>query len=147
MKKINPSFVAKLSFVCFSSLLVIASLILYCQSMAVYDDGWGTDFSANEDLLIGLIVSAIIFTYSLVKLISKKDENSLVSTKYLSMSIATTLVSLFSFGKFFKTLAKCVSKGKDFIYNDYQAYLYLGFIACALAVYAVFKYLENKNSK
>ncbi len=146
MNKINFCKVTKISFVCFSALLVIFALVLFCQSIEVYNDGWGTDFSTNEDLLIGLIVSAIIFTYSLVKLISKKEESSLVSTKYLSMSIGATLVSLYSFGKFFKTLAKALSKGQEFVFADNQVYLYLGIVACALVVYAVFKYLDKKEA-
>ena len=56
---------AKIALVCFGGVLTLLALILFCQSFQVYDDGWGTDVSSNEDLLVGLIVSIIVLTYSI----------------------------------------------------------------------------------
>ncbi len=143
MNNKNYNLISKISFVCFSSLLLIFSLVLYALSFEVYNDGFGIDFSTNEDLLVGLLVSIIIFIYSLIKLISKKEEIYIINSKNISITISSFIISFYSFGKFFKYLAK---KGSNFIYVDYQVYLYLGFICLALAIYTIFKYL-NDNKK
>ena len=138
---------AKIALVCFGGVLTLFALILFCQSFQVYDDGWGTDVSSNEDLLVGLIVSIIVLTYSIINLVSKKTEDEIAFNKYISFSVASGLISLYSFGKFFKNLAKAISKGKEFVYADYQNYLYLGIVLLPLLIYSIFKVLEKKKKK
>ncbi len=135
----------KITLVCFAGILTIFALMLYCQSFSVENDGWGTDVSTNEDLLIGLLVSIIILTYSIINLVSKKTEEEIQFSKYVSFSVATGLISLYSFGKFFKVLGKTLSKGKEFVFTDYQTYLYLGIVLLPLLVYSIFKVLEKKK--
>ena len=93
---------AKITLVCFAGILTLLALILFCQSIEVYNDGWGTDVSSNEDLLVGLLVSIIVLTFSIINLVSKKSEEEIQFSKYLSFSVASGLISLYSFGKFFK---------------------------------------------
>ena len=137
---------SKITLVCFAGILTLFALILFCQSFQVYDDGWGTDISSNEDLLVGLLVSIIILSFSILNLVTKKSEEELAKNKYISFTVATGLISLYSFGKFFKALAKAISKGKEFVFADYQVYLFLGIVLLPLVVYSVFKFLEYKKS-
>jgi len=136
---------AKIALVCFAGILTLFALILFCQSIQVNDDGWGTDVSSNEDLLVGLLVSIIVLSYSILNLVTKKTEEEIAFNKYVCFTTATGLISLYSFGKFFKNLAKAISKGKDFVYADYQIYLYLGIVLIPLLIYSIFKVLEKKK--
>lgn len=143
MKKINYTKATPIALLCFASILLIVALVLFVQSFNVYDDGFGTSFSVDEDYLVLFIVSSIVFIYGLLNFLNKGNKESLATTKYLCISVASGLVSLYSFGKFFKQLAKL---GSEFVFQNYQIYLYFGLIGIALALYAILRFLEIKEN-
>lgn len=141
--KNNANFLKKILLIVVFAVLFITSLVMFIQSVALYDDGYGTDYSANTDFIVVMLVSVIFIAFSIYNLVSKKDK---YPAKILSLGVSFTLISFYSLGIFFKKLAKAISKGKEFGYIENQVYLYAGIIGLIVICAVVFDYFDHKNT-
>ncbi len=137
--KKNATMIKQILYVFLASVLVLTSLTVYILSIEAYEGG----FDANVDYLVIMIVSIIFLTYCIYSIV-KSDKNQIMP-RIITLALTSSIGGLYSLGVFFKALNKAIVKGKEFIYTDYQLYLYIGIVALTLTAIAVFQYLETKK--
>ena len=137
--KKNATMIKQILYVFLASVLVITSLSVYILSISVYEGG----FDANVDYLVIMIVSIIFLVYCIYAIV--KSEKDLTIPRIITLALTSAIGGLYTLGVFFKALNKAIVKGKEFIYTDYQLYLYIGIVALTLTAIAVFQYLETKK--
>ena len=137
----------KIFLVSASLISLVISLILYIKSYEFYSDEYGTDISFNEDYSVAVIVSLVIFGYLMYTLIKYiKKEEAVYFNDFIGLA-STAIVSFYSLGKFFKNLFKAIQKGKEFAFQSYQAYLFIGLVVLMIFIYFVIIVVENRLKK
>lgn len=137
----------------------ITFLVLYIKSYSAsgeysYEKYDGTlmyesDVYLNQNYAIGIILGIILLiygAYALYKVIKENKDTTLAL--FVSLSVASGIVGVYSFQVFFKELISCQVKGKDFKYLDFQMYLYMAllFIAIlAVSVVLLVRYIKKNN--
>lgn len=140
-------FIKDLFLVITTSLCVLFSLILYISSYSYYDDGFGYDNSFDKDNLILLVISLIIFAYSLYLLVINLKQIKPNKNIYYGTAFSVGLINFcYPLGIFFKKLTKAISNDYEFDYEAYSPYLYVSIIFLAFTLYIVFAYLNNKQN-
>ena len=134
----NSKLIKDILLIIISSLLCIFSLIFLIQSYSFYSDEWGTDISFDEDYVVTLVIGVAILVYSIVNLVAKSSSTK-KNCYYLSFGVASTLITFYPLGIFFKSLAKEVP------YLECQTYLYVGIIGLFFLGYVLMSYISEKK--
>lgn len=135
----NSELIKRFIIIAIASILLIISLVFYCQSYSVYDDGFGTDISFDMDYAVLLICSTALLIYGIYSVYAYKKNLSDRSAYYGSFGVISVIMMGYPLGTFFKAMAK----GKDFA--DNQGYLIVGIIGLAMVLYLAFSYLAEKR--
>lgn len=106
------------------------SLANFIMSYEFYQDEYGTDISFNEDTVVGMIIGLIVIAFSLIALFKNDKVQKELN---ITGALISAILCFYPLGVFFKALFKAISNNKEFIFADYQNYLFIGVIfLCAL---------------
>lgn len=124
-----PLSVTGLAIFCFSLASFIMSFVFY-QDKNDKGELLGNVVEFNEDTVVFMIIGLIVIVYSLVALF----KNAKVQKEFnITGALISAILCFYPLGVFFNALFKAISKGKEFIFGDYQNYLFMGVIfLCAL---------------
>jgi len=137
--KKNATTIKQILFVSLAAVLFLTSLTVYILSIEAYDGG----FDASMDYLVFMVLSLVFLIYTVYAII--KSDKDLTMARILTLGLCGAIGGLYSLGVFFRSLAKVLSKGNEFVFTDYQIYLYAGIVGLILTVIAFFQYLEAKK--
>lgn len=143
----NSELIKRALFVAFSVVLILISIVYFSLSFSLYDDGWGTDISFDQDAVVLFICSVALCVYSVCNLLALKNNISTKNVYYSSFGVIGVLLFCYPLGVFFKELSKALSSGEAFDYSSYQDYLYLGLLGLILVLYLIFSYISDKKNK
>ncbi len=106
------------------------SLASFIMSYEFYQDEYGTDISFNEDTVVFMIIGFIVIVFSLIALFKNEKVQKELN---ITGALISAILCFYPLGVFFKALFKAISKEKEFVFADYQNYLFVGIIfLCAL---------------
>lgn len=132
-----------LLFLIFAAVTTIVSVLAVILSFKVYKDEYGTSVESNEDYIIIALGAMILLIYAIYKFVKNGNTNPLYKDTILIADSA--LLAFYPLGKFFKNLTKCIAKGKEFVFDSYSFYLFIGIAGLALLVYAIYKFVVDKK--
>lgn len=120
-------------------IIFLYTFISFCKSCDSYNDGWGTDFFASNDMLYYSVASLILLIFAIYALVKTIKNKSLGFAPHISCGIASFILFGYEMGYFTKQMGK----GKAF--NDYKEYLIFGIIYLAITVVIVLKYFADRK--
>jgi hypothetical protein len=93
------------------------------------------DITFNQNYAMGFILGILLISYGAYALYKVLKENKSTDLAlFVSLSVGSGLVGVYSFQVFFKELVRCLFKGKEFIYLDFQMYLYMAIIFLTILI-------------
>ncbi len=129
MKKYNE-IIKRILIILFAIVILAFSISNFILSIESYDGG----FDADLDYIIIFFCGLAILIYGILNIYSFKKTIDLKTTYYSCFGVISVLISFYSFGCFFKSLAK----NKTFL--DNQIYLYSGLLGLIMIIYLIFSY-------
>lgn len=132
MKK-NNEIIKKSLIILFGIVILIFSISNFILSIKTYDGG----FDADLDYIILSFCGLSILIYGLLNIYSLYKSLDLKIAYYSCFGVISVLISFYSLGCFFKSLAK----NKPFF--DNQIYLYTGILGLIMIIYLIFSYKEE----
>lgn len=88
-----------------------------------------SDVEFNQNYAMGIILGIVLVSYGAYALYKVLKENKSTDLAlFVSLSVGSGIVGVYSFQVFFKELVKCQVKQKEFSYLDFQMYLYMAII-------------------
>jgi len=115
------------------------SLASFIMSYEFYQDEYGTDISFNEDTVVFMIIGLIVIAFSLIALFKN---NKVQKELNITGTLISAILCFYPLGVFFKALFKAISKGKEFVFADYQNYLFIGVIFLCALVFMVISLVQ-----
>lgn len=122
------------------AVIIIISFILFVKSFEIYKDNSGTDISFNNTYVISLLIGIVVTIYGIIRI-----KNDKLIYYHISGIIISSLLGCYALGTFFKALGKAISKKRDFIFSDYQAYLYIGIVGLLILGYYITAFAISKK--
>lgn len=119
-KTANILFVAAMAFA------VVVNIVLLALSFEVYDDGYGTSYSCNENYIASLIIFIALLVFAVMNFLG----NGNAKVGFGTLLVVSGTLAFFPLGKFFKAM----SKGEA--YTDNQTMLYIGIVGLLLFAYS-----------
>ena len=121
--------------------LVAFFLVEYIRTFSVYDDGYGTEISSDNDWLILTISALIMFIFTISTLLRlRKGMNINITASFAVCLVISAICAFYPLG----TFTKAMIKGKEFSKN--QGYLYIGIVGVillTLSILAAVKAFKN----
>lgn len=103
----------------------------------------------NQNYSMGIIFGIVLISYGAYALYKVLKENKSTDLAlFVSLSVGSGLVGVYSFQVFFKELVKCQVKGKEFKYLDLQMYLYMAIIFLTIFIVSLvltIKYVKKNK--
>ena len=130
---------ASIAFLVTILIIFLYTFISFCQSCGKYNDGWGTDFFASNDMLYYSVASLILLIFAIYALVKTIKNKPLGYAPHISCGIASFILFGYEMGYFTKQMGK----GKAF--NDYKEYFVFGLIYLTITVVIVLKYFVDKK--
>ena len=124
----------------FGTFVFIYYLVLTLQSYAKYDDGWGTDISFNQDLVVKTIVGLILLICGIVAILKIRKNQDTFKTYNTSINVVGILMCVYPLGLMFKMIAK--HKSGDVIVD----YLIWAIFGAFILAYGIISYIENRKN-
>lgn len=127
-----------------SLILIVLYIKLFAENKAIYNDGYGTNYEANEELVYFFYASVSFLVCSIIDLISYskyRKENE------FSLKLAPAISSLFLIGYFTKAFFKPLMKKN--IFNEVYFVVFLTIlIVTIIAIWNFIEYLikQHKNN-
>ena len=132
-----------LFFLIFTAVASIISIIAVALSFNVYKDEYGTSIEANEDYIIIALGALLLLIYGIYRFYKKGNTNVLYGDAILIAD--SSLLAFYPLGVFFKNLTKAIAKGKEFSFESYSFYLFIGIVGLSLLVYGIYKFVIDKK--
>jgi hypothetical protein len=127
-----------------SLILIVLYIKLFAENKAIYNDGYGTNYEANEELVYFFYASVSFLVCSIIDLISYSKYGK---ENEFSINLAPAMSSLFLIGYFTKAFFKPLMKKN--IFNEVYFVVFLTIlIVTIIAIWNFIEYLikQHKNN-